>query len=338
MYAEVPGRAHAGKGCGMSDQHDQPRVRLQAEGRPDTKLSSRGVRKRSASLETNLTRKGIYSDGHQQLELPLDSEDLLGAVAITAPLRIFDLDTLAWLTELWRRTRPADGALAFTLYEMGRDFYGREPGGRERSHLRKSLWRLRRELVTLVGYDGIRRQSSHRLCSAENFLTGFQWDPGLDGRPCEWDPKQTGAMRATSFEVALAPWIIAQIEAGHVTYLDWPILRELRGTAKRLWVYLQSEKYQRAAGIGRAQAYIMLGERAYTALGLNHGRADHRRRAIAKAGREICAVDRSYESIIVEISPVNRKVWRILATRLSAEGQQVRNAGGLPFDPGRGDR
>ena len=59
------------------------------------------------------------------------------------PLTLFDLDTFAWLTERWREgDRDPKGSVGFTLYELGRDLYGRKPSGEQRGDMRASLNRL----------------------------------------------------------------------------------------------------------------------------------------------------------------------------------------------------
>jgi hypothetical protein len=100
--------------------------------------------RRQASLETNLARKGIWHVGPLQLALPIDGSDTLGLLRVTGPpLSLFDIDTFAWLTERWREGgRDPRGEIRFTLYELGRDLYGRKPAGHDRRDMRSSLRRL----------------------------------------------------------------------------------------------------------------------------------------------------------------------------------------------------
>lgn len=297
----------------------------------------RGHGRRKASMETNLLRKGVWVPSDQvQLALPLETEDILGHLYITRPLRMFDLDTMAWLVQRWRERR-ADGAtgdtVPFTLYEMGQDFYLRKPAGKERRTLRESLVRLKTTTVTLVGYDAIRRQADEQICGLANFLDALQWRRELNGRAHTYDPRDTGAVRANAFEVKIAGWLIAQLQAENITYLDWRVLRELDGMAKRLWVYLEAQRFSRVQGIGVAQAQIMLGEKAYASLGIHERRPYRVRALLTAAGQKICAVDRSYHQIVVEPSPLNRRVYRVLATRLSKEGRELRDRGQDPLRP-----
>lgn len=296
----------------------------------DPSLYVPGVQRKAGVMETNLLRKGIWSL-NDQMQLPLESEDLMGQVYASSTLPLIDIDILAWLVGRWKRQGNEDGVIDFTLYEMGQDFYGREPGGEERRALRAGLVRLRTVTVTLVGYDAIRRQPDAQVCSLANIISGLQWRPQLNGRPCEYAAAEVGALRANSFEVQLASWLVGQVREGHYTLLDWTILRHLSSSsarlAKRLWVYLQGEQYKRVNGVGRGQTYVVLGERAYTALGVTAKRADRRRDSVARAAEKICEVDRSYESIVVEPNPINRKTWRLLATRLNEPGRTLRDSG-----------
>jgi hypothetical protein len=114
--------------------------------RPDTHngLTVQALPRRQASLDTNLARKGVWHLGPLQLALPIDGMDTLGLLRTAGPpLTLFDLDTFAWLTERWREgARDPKGRVRFTLYELGRDLYGREPAGQDRRDMRASLTRL----------------------------------------------------------------------------------------------------------------------------------------------------------------------------------------------------
>ncbi len=137
-------------------------------------------------------------------------------------------------------------------------------------------------------------------------------------------------LRGDRFTAKLAPWLVAEVDAKRVTYLDWRILRTLDGLAKRLWVYLEAESFKRISGIGRGYSWVGIGHKAYCALGLTFAQERGARRALRQAGKAICDVDRSYEDIEVVRHP-NGTGWRLAAIRLSAEGQKVRDGGGLPL-------
>lgn len=67
-------------------------------------------------------------------------------------------------------------------------------------------------------------------------------------------------MRGNNYEVRLAPWLMRQLENQYVTYLDWRTQCRLDGLAKRLWIYLEAEKYK-PVGNGRESSYIILDSR-----------------------------------------------------------------------------
>jgi len=106
-----------------------------------------------------------------------------------------------------------------------------------------------------------------------------------------------------------------------VTYLDWRTQRRLGGLAKRLWVYLEAEKYK-SVGDGRESTYIILGEKAYTALSVNNARERDRRLALKRAGEKIMSVDGRYESVVVERNPVGR-LAPALSTIAGVEARQA---------------
>jgi len=87
-----------------------------------------------------------------------------------------------------------------------------------------------------------------------------------------------------------------------------------------------AEKYK-SVGHGRESTYIILGDKAYTALSVNNARERDRRLALKRAGEKIMSVDERYESVVVERNPVGRNQWRLLATRCrDAKRRSVRDA------------
>jgi hypothetical protein len=68
-----------------------------------------------------------------------------------------------------------------------------------------------------------------------------------------------GVAQAVRMDALLdpGPWLTKQLVAGHLTYLDWRVLRKLDGLAKRLWVYLESQSFRRS-GIGEGTVRLWL--------------------------------------------------------------------------------
>ncbi|MCA1681559.1 MAG: hypothetical protein LC777_22760, partial [Actinobacteria bacterium] len=263
-----------------------------------------------------LARKGYWQPGRGCQRV--DGTDFLGTCKANGKLTMADLDVLCWLCERYRERRPLDGTVSLTVYELGRDLYSRAPGGREAELVRASLDRLKAVVLYLEGKDLCHH--SEALGSAVNIV-----DVLVDRAPVLPDVRARKMLRGDRFTAKLAPWFLAEIDAKRVTYLDWRILRELDGLAKRLWVYLEAETFKRISGIGRGYSWVALGQKAFCALGLNFGQQRGARRALRQAGKAICEADRSYESIEVVRHPSGRG-WRLAAIRLSAEGQQVRDS------------
>ncbi len=274
--------------------------------RPDTGegLTVKPLPRRQASLETNLCRKGIWHVGPLQLALPLDGADTLGLLRIAGPaLTLFDLDTFAWLCERWREgERDRDGSIAFTLYALGRDLYGRKPSGEERRLIRASLTRLQDATFELEGYD------------AAAASTGRLEGPSAGGRVKLLGSLLWSNRDARQHVVFLDPFIRRQLEAGYLTYLDWRVLRSLNGLAKRLWVYLESQSFQRS-GIGEGSVRLWLAPPMLQALGITDKHAPGARRALAKAGQRITEVDWSFVGFEMVSPPRRRGTWAYVARR-----------------------
>lgn len=273
--------------------------------RPDTGggLTVKPLPRTRASLETNLCRKGVYAIGHLQLTMPIDSHDTLGLVrAAGPPLLLSDVDTLAWLTEKWREgDRDPGGRVPFTLYELGRDMFGREPAGRERRLMRESFRRLHQASFELEGYIAADKATGRLGLVSED------WIHLLDR--VRW-LRRDGQEKN---EAQLGGFIVEQLERGHLTYLDWRVLRALDGLGKRLWVFLESQSFKRS-GIGEGAVRLWLGQPMYQALGITTRHAPHARRLLVRAGERVAAVDRSYR---FEIVPPRHRggTWAFTARR-----------------------
>jgi hypothetical protein len=277
-------------------------------------------RPRQVVGETNSLRKGLWQKGGEWVPVPLEGEDLLGRVQVSAPLTIFDLDVFCWLCWRWREERPATGALKFTIYRVAQELYGRKAGRAERQKLRASLNRLLSVVVTLEGFNAVTGEREPSVIASKAHLIETLVDRAELERP---DARNRGSLRGDTVEVKLASWLSRQLEAGHYTYLDWQILRDLSGLAKRLWVYLEAERFK-TSDRARARTWIQLGSRAYTALGVHHARDRDRRSALARAGERVAEADGRYESVVVEKAPIGG--WRILATKITDPEHQAAKA------------
>ncbi len=285
--------------------------------------------RRKSGLETNLARYGGWDIGGRKQSMEVRGKDFLGVVARRgAELGSLEMDVLSWYTARWyEQQRDPEGMVRHTLYELGQDLYGRKPSGKEVRLLRGAIENLAAALITLGGYNAHTGEARPKLASMVHLIESAVWAEDLDVEtPTREDGPRTGGLRGNSYEVRLAPWLVRQLENQYVTYLDWRTQRRLDGLAKRLWVYLEAEQYK-AVGNGRESSYIILGEKAYTALSVNNARERDRRLALKRAGEKIMSVDERYESVIVERNPVGRNQWRVLATRCrDAERRSVRAA------------
>jgi len=276
--------------------------------------------RRQGALETNLTRWGGWDVSASAPSPERQGKDFLGVVARSqgAQLGPLELDVFSWLTARWfEQGGQTDGIVRCTLYELGSDMYGRKPSGKEIRLLRRAIENLAGALITLGGFDAHSGKMKPKLASMVHLIESAVWGEDLPfAVPTRADAAQTGGMRGSTYELKLASWLIPQFQRRYITYLDWQIQRKLDGLAKRLWVYLEAEQFK-TTGDGVQKSYIILGEKAYTALGVNHARERDRRTALQRAGRRIVEVDMRYLAVEVESNPVNRSGWRILATRVT---------------------
>lgn len=272
--------------------------------------------------ETDLCRAPLWSTGaHERLTFPLSARGINGEVWASGRLRLTpDFDVFAWLCERWLETSPRDpdGWTRFTLRDLGLALHGQAPSGEHRRVLRESLERLYRIEVAIFGSDFFYEQGTLTRLFFEVRATGARRAAGDDRR-------KLGAMRGSTFEARLPEWLRDRLVRGALTYLDFETLRELEGIAKRVWVYLAAERFERL-GDGVEGACIGLGEPALVSFGVEHyGRRRDARKALDRAGERICDVDRRYQSVRVERRPGS---YALVAKRLDSEGRRARAAGG----------
>jgi hypothetical protein len=273
--------------------------------RADASVAVDPLPRRQVSLETNLCRKGIWHIGPLQLVLPLDGRDTLGLLRSSGPpLRLFDLDSFAWLTERWREgDRDPQGAVPFTLYDFGRDLFGRKPGGKERSLMRASLHRLVDAMFEIEGYSvtdaAMGQLDSPTEAGRMRLLSGLHWSVGS---------------RHGRHLVYLNGFIVKQLQSGYLTYMDWRVLRSLDGLAKRLWVYLESQTFKRSA-IGEGAVRLWLAPPLLRALAMTDKHAAHHRRTLIRAAGQIASTDTSFVGFEL-VPPAKRGgTWALLARR-----------------------
>jgi hypothetical protein len=291
----------------------------------------------SARSQRDLARAGLWTTGPVQLELPLTAEGLSEVIRASGRLKLTpDFDVLAWVGERW--LQPAgdddpnfqnrDGWALFTLRELGFALYGREPNHRDRVALRESLRRLYRVEITLIGYDGQTGERDRSVCTWDRLVERVVSD--MDELTGTTDPAKIGALRGSTFKASLPRWLRQQLVEGHFVRVHWPTLRsftENQPLAKRLWIYLAAENYKPVGG-GLEATWVPVGDRLFTALGMNYTRHRAARDALARACRTIRMVDVRYRSLdVVQFG----RSWRITADRLTAEelralGPELRSA------------
>ena len=279
----------------------------------------------SARPQRDLARAGIWATGPAQLELPLTAEGLSEIIRASGRLKLTpDFDVFAWVCERWLSPAGSDdpdfqhrdGWALFTLRELGFALYGREPNGRDRQALRASLRRLYRVELDLIGYDAHTGERDRNVCTWARLVSEVVSE--LDRLGPRADPAKIGALRGSTFKVELPRWLRQQLADGNFVRVHWPTLRsfsENQPLAKRLWIYLQAEHYKRVGG-GLEGTWVAVGDRLFTALGMDYARPRDARAALARACRAILVLDVRYRRL--EVVRFGR-TWRITADRLTAE-------------------
>lgn len=191
--------------------------------------------KRAVS-ERELSRAGLWFSAPAQLQLPIEARGLSNVVISTGQLQLTpDYDVLAWWCSRWLRQPTTSGWMRPTLYEIGRDLYGREPSQNDYATLRGSLTRLGSVSVTIYGYSAMEQRPDPGWNSLTHLME-VSW-------PSKWIPDRR-------FGVKLSDWMRVAIEGDQAIRLDWRILRRFHQReqlAKRLWIYLAAERFKRTS-------------------------------------------------------------------------------------------
>ena len=275
------------------------------------------------TIETNIARWPMRIGASDDADAPLTARTLLGSFSATHQIGLLDLKVLAFAIERWRDAggQTASDSANFTLYQLGQAIYGREPDGEERRLLREAIDRLYRIEITAYGEDARTKDRARRRIARDGRLFAEKetvWDEQPDDAP---NLREIAGRRASSFRVWLGPWLVEQIRAGNVTYLDFATMRDLSGLALRLWVFLQAEPFviDDRRRVEFLAATIELGPELDATLGLNFARPVDARKALRRAAERVAAVDGRYRSIGVTKDGGS---WILEAERTTAAPRQ----------------
>lgn len=273
--------------------------------------------RRTGMIESNLALFPGWQLGTKAQQKSVARRDLLGAIARAerAPLGELELDALTWLTQEWfEQGSPVGGVVQFTWYRLGLDLYAREPAGRERGLIQEAVDNLAAAVITLrcIGViSGIRdvtlRSKVHILEAIEDH------EDVLLIRDGDLDEGSAGSMRADTVKVKLADWLVEQLLEGLIV-LDWPMQRQLRGAAKRLWYYLaaRASDFAPAPGGDAESLTVAVDSDFYASLCLQAARERDNRLALSRAGARIVAVDPAYRTIDVARARTGGYVLRVV--------------------------
>lgn len=275
---------------------------------------------RQGCLDTNLCRMvGVWETRNDiATDTPLvEVRGLNHVVTSNKRLRISpDIDVLAWMIERWRTTDPRDplGKARFTYWDLATDLYRiKEPDGWCYDQIDWSIGRLLGIWVELRGWSGEEGRPVEEIATREHLLVRqeYRW------KELKLRREDQAGMRGWTTMVQIAPWLRFAIEGGGCTYLNWSTLRALKrnATAKRLWVHLEAENYERSMG-GKNETVIWLGAPALATLGVGgYRRHVDARRALQRAAKKVMKADPRYE---IALARLGRGSWQLRAHKRPA--------------------
>jgi len=257
-----------------------------------------------AALETNLSRRGFWlavAGGPRQLTL-FEQADRLGVYTVEpgarGALTVLELEVATWLCSRWRELDdPKAQRVPMALAQVAADF-GWNTSGSNIRRLALALDRLTG--AELTAHYWTAGESEPRTRRRFHLLESWQ-----AGRP-----DSPGRQRDYGW-VQLGSWLLEQLRAEHLTYLDWSTLRRLeRPAAKRLFVFLEAERFvrdplARRVGGGWEKSWAV-GTDLFATVGITHATARKARVTLASAAAEVRAEVPSYPDADVVARPSGR--------------------------------
>jgi Replication initiator protein A len=229
-----------------------------------------------ACLETNLTRRGFWlalAGGAPRHVAESSAEDRLGRFTLepglSGPLTVTELEVITWVCSRWRELGdPGVRQVPLSLAQLAGDF-GWTRSGRNLRRLSLALDRLRDVAITAELWARGERAARAR----RRFGLLADWQAGR--------PDSSGSLRRYGW-ATLGDWLLAQLQAGHLTYLSWSELRALnRPVAKRLYAFLEGERF-----VG-GETQWPITPALFASLGMGAANPRQARATLAAAGREV---------------------------------------------------
>ncbi len=258
-----------------------------------------------ACIESNLARKGLwhpgasYGTGIVQLIATHDRLGLVERIDTGAPLGGVSFDVLVWVCSRWRELGvPEARHIPFTLVGLADDLGWRRGGGATAD--------LARAVDSLTQATFRARVFNARLREVRIDTFGLldRWERGERDR----------AGRASHpGMLVVGDWLHEQLRRGHLTYVSWRQLRELKGhTARRLLAFLEAERF---TGTYRRT----VDEALLATLGITASRSFHQRATLRRAAEEVTAADNRYRRVSVE--PDHRRDTHLLVAQRTRSDQ-----------------
>jgi len=257
-----------------------------------------------ACIESNLARKGLwhsgasYGTGIVELIATHDRLGLVERIDPGPPLGGVSFDVLVWVCSRWRELGTPDARhVPFTLAGLADDLGWRRGGG--------ASVELARAVDSLTQATFRARVFNARLREVRIDTFGLldRWERGERDRPGR--PSHPGML-------VLGDWLHEQLRRGHLTYVSWRQLRELKGhTARRLLAFLEAERFTGTYRRPVDQALL-------ATLGITASRSFHQRATLRRAAEEVTLATNRYRRVTIEPG-LGRDTHLLVAERLRTD-------------------
>lgn len=241
-------------------------------------------------LHREIARAGLWVAAGHELAAPVRAAGLSSITVASGYLKITpDIDVLAWLCAEWLEHPTDDGLMRPSFYRMTEDLYGND-SGKAYQLIDESLERLGRTTIEFEFYsEPYTHEAFKSGGSIISYIKRRKTNDGVYHNPV----------------IDLHLGLRTGIETTERVNLDWRLLRQFHGRqqlAKRLWCYLQAERWQRAGQTGIESTWVALGGRLYTTLGMDYKEPRAAKRSLKLACETIKNVDLRYRAPEAQLS------------------------------------
>lgn len=272
---------------------------------------------RDGTVETNLTRKGMFiagrtksrpGSGEQMVLRVISDRDRLGKIArvdLGPPLTEVEFQVLMAICTAWRGMESENVIKVPMTLGMICQELGWTNGGKPMTRVKLALSALKQATFSGEVFD----VTTGDVQMVHEFGLIQEWKSG--------SPNAPGKFGAIGW-VMLSDWLRRQLAGRHSTYYSRELVRRLRRpVAKLLLPYLESERFEQMTGNGDLYKEWAADRALFASVGIANHKDRQARQTLALAGQEIVDRDEGRRWRSIEVIGNPRTGYKLRAERIT---------------------